>query len=109
KMDVKFVYLKDKSLEQVFFGGEDVDKQKTEGYGKNTVVTHRCFKLFSPDFSGGIEVFVPANMGDKDFKFKTKVNLLNPYIKPVAVRLNGNSNRAFASWELYVDDLVPYK
>lgn len=108
-MDINFVYLKNNSFEEVYFGSENLENLKTEGFGKNTKQTHRCYKLFSPSFAGGIEVFVPINVGEKDFKFKTKVNLLNPFIKPVAVRLGGNNNRAFASWELYVDDLVPYK
>ncbi len=103
-MDIKFIALEEQSLRGLRFAGKNEDRNIVEGFGKNQVIKHRFFKLLSPDFPGGADVFIPADVAKSGFEFKQKVRLINPRV--IAKGVKTVNNNAFVDWELYADDIV---
>ncbi|EDH0916989.1 MULTISPECIES: DUF961 family protein [Listeria] len=106
-MELKFIATTNETFENVRFAGHDATKDIKSGYSRSEKLEKRYFSLLSPDFPGGLEVYLPETAGEKEFAFKTKVKLVNPVMIPVPNRIG--SNNALVNWELHADDLVPFK
>ncbi|WP_270996783.1 DUF961 family protein [Listeria seeligeri] len=106
-MELKFIATNEETFENVRFAGHDATKDVKTGFGRSEKLEKRFFSLLSPDFPGGLEVYLPETAGEKEFAFKTKVKLVNPVMIPVPSRIG--SNNALVNWELHAEDLVPFK
>lgn len=102
-MAVKKIYLKDDKFKNVRFA--TFVSQKFIYEGRKRIPSFDVYTISTAE-EGNLEIEIPVSAGHKTIKFRTPIELVNPYLETVTTYVGEDDNRrAFVDYVLKAEDM----